>query len=195
MSDPVNTVNTVCTEVFGTAPDSVRRAEVGMVNTVCILTVGIGKYILRLNPEKASRIMQEAVYLKSYFECLRPVSYLDDISMKNLLISGGRVSGVIDIDEVGFGDPMTFVALTRTALLGMGRDDNICGYLLNAMGADETQRTAEAFYSLMYCADLMSERGMTFNGRKFEVSKDVIDRFNAIYETFIKNWEERKKML
>ena len=133
--------------------------------------------------------------MKSYFECLRPVSYLDDISTKNLLISGGRVSGVIDIDEVGFGDPMTFVALTRTALPGMGRDDNICGYLLNAMGADETQRTAEAFYSLMYCADLMSERGMTFNGRKVEVSKDVIDRFNAVYETFIKNWEERKKML
>ena len=68
MSDPGNTVNTICTEVFGTAPDSVRHAEVGMVNTVCILTVGIGKYILRLNPEKASRIMQEAVYLKSYFE-------------------------------------------------------------------------------------------------------------------------------
>ena len=53
MSDPGNTVNTVCTEVFGTAPDSVRRAEVGMVNTVCILTVGIGKYILRLNSGKS----------------------------------------------------------------------------------------------------------------------------------------------
>ncbi len=52
MSDPGNTVNTICTEVFGTAPDSVRRAEVGMVNTVCILTVGIGKYILRLTPKK-----------------------------------------------------------------------------------------------------------------------------------------------
>ena len=41
----------------------------------------------------------------------------------------------------------------------------------------------------------MSERGMTFNGRKVEVSKDVINRFNAVYETFIKNREERKEML
>lgn len=301
MNDSV--VNALCIQVFGAAPDSVRRAETGMVNTVYILNAGGERYVLRMSkekgayaesrrilreaahlglpvpeviacgasgeyeymfisfiegedlglvypkltnsekrliaeqtaeiqrkaaglicvtkpepwygfaeemlvraeermrqsgyfgPEKASRIMQEAVYLKSYFESLAPVSYLDDISTKNLLIHKGRVSGVIDIDEVGFGDPMTFIALTRTALLSMSCDDDICGYLLDAMGASEKQRTAETFYSLMYCADLMSERGMTFNGRKVEVSAEVIDRFNSIYKSFAERWEERKKTL
>lgn len=59
----------------------------------------------------------------------------------------------------------------------------------------EIQRTAETFYSLMYCADLMSERGMTFNGRKVEVSKEAVDRFNSIYKAFTERWEERKKAL
>ena len=97
-------VNTLCREALGTAPESLSRVGTGMVNTVYIMTVNGGKYVLRMNSEKGS-------------------------------------------------------------------------------------------YREMYCADLMSERGMTFNGRKVEVSKDVIDRFNRIYDAFTERWNERKKKL
>lgn len=143
------------------------------------------------DPEKALRVRHEAELMREYFETLEPVAYLDDISTKNLLIDKGRVSGVIDIDEIGWGDPLTFIALTRTALLGMGCDDDICEYLLDAMGADENGRRAEAFYSLLYCADLMSERGMAFDGRVVYVDEEVIARFNGIYERF---WAHRIKL-
>lgn len=142
------------------------------------------------DPEKALRVKREAELMRDYFESLEPVAYLDDISTKNLLIDKGQVSGVIDIDEIGWGDPLTFIALTRTALLGMGCDDDICEYLLDAMGADDDGRRAEAFYSLLYCADLMSERGMVFDGRAVHVDEEVITRFNGIYERF---WERRMK--
>lgn len=142
--------------------------------------------------EKVMRIKHQKEHLKSYFEELEPVAYLDDISTKNLLIDEGNVSGVIDIDEIGWGDPLTYIALTRTALLGMGCDDDICEMLLDAMDANDAQRRAEAFYSLLYCVDLMSERGMVFNGKRVKVDDEVITRFNRIYDVFWERWTEKK---
>lgn len=41
----------------------------------------------------------------------------DDISSKNLLMNNGKISGIIDIDWMGIGDKLTYVALTNMALL------------------------------------------------------------------------------
>ena len=73
-------------------------------------------------PEKVDRLMEvsKEPELAEYFETIKPVAYLDDISTKNLLIHEGRVTGVIDIDWMGEGDRLTFVALTKMALMNMG---------------------------------------------------------------------------
>jgi hypothetical protein len=77
----------------------------------------------------------------------------------------------------------------RTALLNMGYDDLICEDILCEMNADAVQRKAELFYCLMYCVDFMGERGMTFNGKKVEVSKEVIDRLNSIFDMMWNRWK------
>lgn len=56
---------------------------------------------------------------------------MDDISTKNLLIYEGKVSGIIDIDWMGLGDMLTFVALTKVALLNMDSDTKYIDYLLD----------------------------------------------------------------
>ena len=142
---------------------------------------------------KAAFVRNEAGRLAGYFERLTPVTYLDDISTKNLMIHDGHVSGVVDIDELGFGDPLTVIGLTRTALLNMGLDDDICGYMLDEMNADREQRRAELFYSIMYCADFMGERGQTFDGRTVEVNREVVARLNGIYDTLIDRWNNSWK--
>ena len=55
--------------------------------------------------------------MQTYIFSIRPITYLDDISTKNLLIQNGHVSGVIDIDWIGIGDMLTFVALTKVFLI------------------------------------------------------------------------------
>ncbi len=71
-------------------------------------------------PEKVDSLIETAKGLEDYFASVKPIAYLDDISTKNLLIHEGRVTGVIDIDWMGVGDKLTYVAMTKMALLNMG---------------------------------------------------------------------------
>lgn len=116
-----------------------------------------------------------------------PIAYLDDISTKNLLIHNGHISGIIDIDWMGIGDKLTFVALTNTALLNMECDTDYVDFILEEMQVNETEKQAFLFYSLMYCVDFMGERGMQFMDKKIEVNDAVISRLNDIYERL---WSE-----
>ena len=117
-----------------------------------------------------------------YFKNLQPVVYLDDISTKNLMINNGHVAGIVDIDWLGYGDPLTFVALTNIALLDMQYDTDYVDFLLNEMGACVIGRKVFILYSLLYCVDFMGERGSTFNDKTIEVNESIINKLNRIYD-------------
>ena len=139
------------------------------------------------DPEKVEQLKGQAVKLKTYFSNVQPIAYLDDISTKNLLIHNGRISGIIDIDWMGIGDQLTFVAMTNVALLNMDCDTDYVNYILEEMQVNETEKQAFLFYSLLYCVDFMGERGMQFMDKKIEVNDAVISRLNGIYERL---WSE-----
>lgn len=71
--------------------------------------------------------------IQEYLDQVPPTPYLDDISTKNLLIDKGKLSGIIDIDWMGFGDVLSFVAMTRVALLNMDLDTQYIDFLLNSV--------------------------------------------------------------
>lgn len=137
--------------------------------------------------EKVERLMKAAEELEAYFAGIRPLAYLDDISTKNLLIHKGRVSGVIDIDWMGVGDKLTYVAMTNMALMNMGCDTDYVTYLLDAMHVTEGEKRAFAFYTLLYCVDFMGERGMWFMDKQVPVSEEIVEKMNRIYDRL---WEE-----
>ncbi len=139
------------------------------------------------DPEKAERLLKEAGNLDAYFASIKPIAYLDDISTKNLLIHEGRVSGVVDIDWMGVGDKLTYVAMTRMALLNMGCDTDYVTYLLEEMRLTEAEKKAFAFYALLYCVDFMGERGMWFMDKQVPVSPEIVEQMNEIYD---KLWQE-----
>lgn len=143
------------------------------------------------DPAKVERLMNEAEGLEDYFAGIRPVAYLDDISTKNLLIHKGQVTGVIDIDWMGVGDKLTYVAMTQMALLNMGCDTDYVTYLLEEMGLTEEEEKAFAFYTLLYCVDFMGERGMWFMDKQVPVSPEIVAQMNGIYD---KLWQEYGKI-
>lgn len=139
--------------------------------------------------EKVERLRTCAGELKDYFARIKPVAYLDDISSKNLLIHNGRLSGIIDIDWMGTGDRLTFAALTNMALLDLGYATDYVEYILEELRADEEERRAFLFYTLLYCVDFMGERGMQFLDRRVEVNERIVERLNGIYDRLWMEWD------
>lgn len=137
--------------------------------------------------EEVRNIQKE---LQPYISSINPIPYLDDISTKNLLIENGHVSGVIDIDWMGLGDNITFVAMTKVALLNMNLDTKYIDYLLEEMHLNNEQSRAFIFYCLLFCVDFMGERGTQYLDKVVPVNQEIIDRLNSIYDCFMRQCEE-----
>lgn len=138
--------------------------------------------------DKVEQLWKMGENLQDYFQQIKPIAYLDDISTKNLLIQKGKVSGVIDIDWIGVGDRLTYVAMTNVALLNMDYDTDYVDHLLDEMHIDQTERRAFIYYSLLFCVDFMGERGMQFGDKKIEVNEMVVNRLNQIYDKLMTEW-------
>lgn len=126
--------------------------------------------------------------IQEYLDQVPPTPYLDDISTKNLLIYEGKVSGVIDIDWMGLGDMLTFVAMTKVALLNMNLDTKYIDYLLDEIHPSAMEYKAFVFYCLMFCVDFMGERGMQFLDKTIPVNESIIKRLNDIFDILMDEW-------
>ena len=128
--------------------------------------------------------------IQEYLDKVPIAPYLDDISTKNLLIYEGNVSGIIDIDWMGFGDMLTFVALTRVSLLNMDLDTKYIDYLLDEIRPNTIEYKAFIFYCLIYCVDFMGERGMQFLDKTIPVNENIIERLNDIFDFLMEEWDK-----
>jgi len=137
---------------------------------------------------KINIIKQLQQEIQEYLDTVQPTPYLDDISTKNLLIDEGKVSGIIDIDWMGFGDMLTFVAMTKVALLNMDLDTKYIDYLLDEIHPNKTEYKAFVFYCLIYCVDFMGERGMTFLDKTIPVNERIIKRLDDIFDILMEEW-------
>jgi len=89
--------------------------------------------------------------------------FLHDTTTKNVIIApDGSLSGIVDVDDLCFGDPRYVVALTLTALLSAGRATTYAdAWMARAGFADDA---LFRLYVLLFVADFMSEHGQAFNG-------------------------------
>ena len=128
--------------------------------------------------------------IQEYLDKVPIAPYLYDISTKNLLIYEGNVSGIIDIDWMGFGDMLTFVALTRVSLLNMDLDTKYIDYLLDEIRPNTIEYKAFIFYCLIYCVDFMGEIGMQFLDKTIPVNENIIERLNDIFDFLMEEWDK-----
>ena len=119
--------------------------------------------------ERATRILGRH---ESYFAAIRPGAFLDDTTTKNVLVDQGKLSGVVDVDQLCFGDPLLTVGLTQTALLGEAFSVDYVGHWMDLLKLSPQQRKVVQAYTLLFCVDFMSELGQRFN-------RDAAPEFNA----------------
>lgn len=140
--------------------------------------------------KKVQQLKNQKEVLEEYFSNVKPIAYLDDISTKNLLVHNGKLSGIIDIDWIGVGDNLTFIALTYVALLNMNYETDYIDYLLDEKNCSDIEKKAFLFYSLLYCVDFMGERGTQFGDKQVNVNDEIIEKLNQIYDMLWDKWCE-----
>jgi aminoglycoside phosphotransferase len=103
--------------------------------------------------------------LRDELDRIPPTPFLHDTTTKNVIVTpAGDFSGIVDVDDLCFGDPRYPAALTLAALMAYGGPVGYVSTWLRQAGwmAD---RLFELYVSL-FLLDLMGEHGQTFNGNQ-----------------------------
>lgn len=110
---------------------------------------------------ETKRIVHELDRLTDYFDNVRPVCFLDDVTTKNVMMLNGQLQGIVDLDCVCYGDPLYMISLTQTAIAAdvPGADLFYIGELCRIWGLSDRQRNIVDFYSLIFAMNFMGHFG------------------------------------
>ncbi len=103
------------------------------------------------------------VAMAPYFASVRPRPFLDDMTTKNVIIHERRLSGIVNVDWLCFGDRLMPVALTRNSMLSTGREPDYADFWLEAHRPGDEERRALRYYTALYALDFIGEHGQVFN--------------------------------
>lgn len=137
-----------------------------LMNRLCLF-----KDIIRKNAVFNEHDITKAISIaKSMEEELRSIParpFLWDATERNVIIYKGKITGIVDVDDVCFGDPLFVNALTAVALENEGHDTLYTDYWAEALNLDTNAHRRLEFYRLFYAIVFMRKHGMTTtNGQK-----------------------------
>ncbi len=131
--------------------------------------------------------VEERLYkFENYFSQIRPVAFLDDITTKNVIVHKGKLSGIVDVDWVCFGDSLLTVALARMSLLLSNYDLDYIGFWCDEINLKDGQKQILDFYTALFCVDFMSEIGQVFNKEKpLAIDSEKHRKLHSILENLL----------
>jgi aminoglycoside phosphotransferase len=93
---------------------------------------------------------------------LPPIPFLHDTTTKNVIVTPeGAFSGIVDVDDLCFGDPRYVVALTQASLMVMDGPIRYVDAWMNLAGYQNDK--IFQLYVALFIVDFMSEHGQAFN--------------------------------
>ena len=104
---------------------------------------------------RVSKLSKLLPKFQKYMNAVRPVCFLDDITVKNVIMMNGELQGLIDFDCVCYGDPLYWIALTSTGIvsdIGLERLFYV-EELKRFWGLTELEERALALYSALFGLD------------------------------------------
>jgi aminoglycoside phosphotransferase (APT) family kinase protein len=142
-----------------------------------------------VDPALITPVQQRAARYESYLARIAPRAFLDDTTTKNVLIERRRVSGIVDVDALCYGDPLWTIGLTRMALLQRGWNDDYTAIWADLLDLSPEQRRVITFYTAVFCVDFLSELGQVFNKREAEpIDQAQIERLTSILHSALETW-------
>lgn len=118
-----------------------------------------------------------------YLDHVSPTPFLDDTTTKNVIVHDGRLSGIVDVDVVCFGDPIWTIGLTQMALLGSAYSRDYVEMWCDFAEMTAEQRNVLTLYTAIFCVDFMSEVGQAFNrDTPADIDQQKVRRLTRIFE-------------
>ncbi|MET3898550.1 aminoglycoside phosphotransferase (APT) family kinase protein [Devosia sp. UYZn731] len=110
--------------------------------------------------------------------------FLHDTTTKNVIIDPtGTLSGIVDVDDLCFGDPRYPAALTLAALLAYGGPPSyVTAWLRHAGQLDDA---VFRLYVALFLRDLMAEHGGVFNGNEQKSKPEDRSRMLAAFTSIV----------
>jgi aminoglycoside phosphotransferase (APT) family kinase protein len=110
-----------------------------------------------MSTAEAERIVQEMNRLALYFDNVRPVCFLDDITTKNVILQSGELQGIVDLDCVCYGDPLYQIALTQTSIAADVPEADMfyIEELCRISGLTQEQRGIVDYYSFIFAMNFL----------------------------------------
>jgi aminoglycoside phosphotransferase len=125
-------------------------------------------------------IANMAAAARAELDTLSPIPFLHDTTTKNVIVTPeGSFSGIVDVDDLCFGDPRYVVALTLASLMASGSPTRYVDAWMDAAG----YRNDRIFrlYVALFLVDFMSEHGQEFNGNAPASSADSRNRLLRVF--------------
>ena len=101
--------------------------------------------------------------MRSELDDIAATPFLHDTTTRNVIVtSEGEFSGIVDVDDLCFGDPRYPAALTFAAMTAHGGPTGYVSAWLRHAGQADDRRFR--LYVLVFLLELLSEHGHSFNG-------------------------------
>lgn len=117
------------------------------------------------DPALVEHVQTALVARRDLIDSIEPIPFLHDTTTKNVIVTpDGDFSGIVDVDDLCFGDPRYPAALTLAVLLAYGGPvDYVTAWLRYAKAPDDQ---IFRLYVAVFLLDLMGEHGQAFNGNE-----------------------------
>lgn len=110
---------------------------------------------------------------QSYFSSIKPKTYYGDICSKNIMISNGVFSGLVDLDGLTQGDPLEALGRIKLSWYGTRHGDIYSMAIMDELGLNKAQRHLATMYALLNQISWACENGIQFNqNTKAKVDED-----------------------
>ena len=139
-----------------------------------------------VDPRVVERVTAKLPTYDLYLARVQPHLFLDDTTTKNVLIAGGRLSGIVDVDVVCFGDRLLTPALTQMALLSRGHDTDYIRSWCDELDLSGEQERILTLYTAHFCVGFLAELGQPFNKEVAEtIEAGTVERLLAILDSLL----------
>jgi aminoglycoside phosphotransferase (APT) family kinase protein len=103
--------------------------------------------------------------MRTEIDSISPTPFLHDTTTRNVIVTdGGAFSGIVDVDDLCFGDPRYPAALTLAVLTAQGGPARYVSAWLEQAGLSDDRLFQMCV--ILFLLDLMSEHGQVFNGNQ-----------------------------
>lgn len=118
--------------------------------------------------------------MKAELDGVPSVAFLHDTTTKNVIVTTtGTFSGIVDVDDLCFGDPRYPAALTLAALKAFGGPIDYVDAWLHAANFEDDKLFR--LYVALFVVGFMSEHGKAFNGNPLPSSAEQRTQLHKVF--------------